>query len=199
MLIVAGIGTGVGKTLVSAILTHLLGGAYWKPISCGTPCDAAIIKNLLLPSHTIYPPAYHFKAPLSPHLAAALEGREIQLEKIIPPKTSSPLIVETVGGIYTPLRSDTQALSFFQRLSAHWVLVSSHYLGSLNHTLLTLHALAAHKIPLKGILFNGEEDPENEALLQEAAGVPCLGSVRPESLINRARIEEYAKAWKHHF
>src|SRR5581483_555363 len=101
-IMVAGIGTDVGKTIVSAILTTLFEGDYWKPIQCGEEenSDTATVKRWLDTTiHTIHPSAYSFKAPLSPHHAARLENTSIRLNSIALPQTTRPLIIEGVGGV----------------------------------------------------------------------------------------------------
>jgi dethiobiotin synthetase len=196
--IVAGIGTGVGKTIVSAILTRLFSGNYWKPIQCGNleQSDTQTVKNLLsLNQHSVYPPAYALKAPLSPHEAARLENTVIDPQKISPPRSPKNLIIETVGGIFTPLTQHTLSIDLFGSWEAHWIVVSRHYLGSLNHTFLTLEALKNRKIPLLGIIFNGKPHLENESLILQAACLPRLGRLLPERLINPTLIQRYAQQW----
>lgn len=138
-IIVAGIGTGVGKTVVSAIITTLFKGDYWKPIQSGeVDADSQVIAKLLSLECTVHPPAYSFKAPLSPHHAARLENQTIDPDKIIPPNTNRPLVIEMAGGIFVPLRDNLLSIDLFKSWNASWILVSKHYLGSINHTLLTI-------------------------------------------------------------
>lgn len=99
-ILVAGIGTDVGKTIVSAILVTLLEGDYWKPIQTGEEhVDSETIAKLITPNrHRIFPSAFSLTAPLSPHHAARLENATLDVDSITPPKTSRTLIIESIGG-----------------------------------------------------------------------------------------------------
>jgi dethiobiotin synthetase len=185
-IIVAGIGTDVGKTVVSAILTKLLQGTYWKPIDCGTN-DTKTVKTWGIPT---LPPVYAFKTACSPHYAAILEGKEIAP---FAPPDRSPLIIELAGGVLTPLTLSLSNLDHFSTWNKKWILVSRHYLGSINHTLLTIEALQKRKVDLLGIVFNGAEDLCSEKPIP----LPCLGRVLPELLIDNTTIQKYAVQWKH--
>lgn len=195
-IMVAGIGTDVGKTVVSAILTTLLKGEYWKPIQCGES-DSEVVKNWI--DAFIHPPAYSLKTPLSPHHAARLENTIIHWESISVPQTSRPLIIEGVGGILAPLTTSTLSIDLFKSWNCQWVVVSKHYLGSINHTLLTINVLKQLGIPLLGILFNGECNPDSEEAILKIAQLPVLGRLYPEALINSQTIQRYAKQWQPHF
>jgi dethiobiotin synthetase len=200
-IIVAGIGTGVGKTVVAAILTTCLQGEYWKPIQCGDEeySDTVMMKKLI--DTTMYPiheSTYSLQAPLSPHHAARLEKISICLESIIPPQTTRPLIIESVGGIFVPLTAKTLSFDLFKSWNAPWIVVSSHYLGSINHTLLTLDALKRNNISIAGIVFNGHPNNVSESAILEFSQVPVLGRLLPESNINPQTIQRYAKLWQPH-
>lgn len=199
--IVAGIGTGVGKTVVSAILTTYLQGEYWKPIQCGDEedSDTALIKKLIDTAIcSIHEPAYSLKAPLSPHHAARLENISIHLEKIRPPQTTRPLIIESAGGIFVPLTTKILSFDVFKTWNIPWIVVSRHYLGSINHTLLTLDALKRNNISIGGVIFNGLPNPDSESAILEFSQVPVLGRLLPESSINPETIQRYAKLWQPH-
>lgn len=196
---VAGIGTDVGKTVVSAILTTLLKGDYWKPIQCGNEetSDTAIMKQWLDEKmHTIFSPAYSFKVSLSPHHAARLEHTPIQMDSILLPQTSSPLIIEGVGGILVPLTKNRTCLDVFKSWNCQWVVVSKHYLGSINHTLLTIEILKKLSIPILGLVFNGENNPDSEEAILEISQLPVLGRLLPERNLNKHTIQRYAAQWK---
>lgn len=201
-IMVAGIGTDVGKTVVSAILTMLVKGDYWKPIQCGDEesSDTATMKRWLDPTkHTIFPPAYSLKAPLSPHHAARLENTLIPLDAITLPQTTRPLIIEGVGGIFVPLTPKITSLELFKTWDCQWVIVSKHYLGSINHTLLTLETLKKHDLPILGIIFNGEPNPDSELAILEISQVPVLGRLLPEAHLNPQTIQRYVNQWRPHF
>lgn len=191
--LIAGSGTNVGKTVVAAILTTLLKGAYWKPIECGDS-DTAVLQNLI--HSPIYPPAYSLKAPLSPHHASRLENVTIDLNAFTLPQTNTHLIIESVGGVLVPLTRHLLSLDLFMRWECRWVIVSRHYLGSINHTLLTIEVLKSYQIPIAGIIFNGEPDPETESAILEMTDLPYLGSLLPEENITFTTIQKYAKQWQ---
>lgn len=198
-IIVAGTGTDVGKTVVAAILTTLFNGDYWKPIQCGDEenSDTATMKKLIdTTRHNIYPSAYSLKAPLSPHHAARLENISIDLDSIVLPKTSRPLIIEGVGGIFVPLNNTTLSIDLYQTWKCKWIIVSKHYLGSINHTLLTLEVLKQRDISIAGIVFNGEPNPDTETAILEISQPPLLGRLLPETTINPQTIQRYAKEWQ---
>ncbi len=198
-IIVAGSGTCVGKTIVAAILTTSLKGEYWKPVQCGDEedSDTATIKKLIDETKChIHEPAYSLKAPLSPHHAAILENISICPKNIIPPQTIRPLIIEGVGGIFVPLSSKILSFDLFKSWNCPWIVVSSHYLGSINHTLLTLHALKQNNILVAGIIFNGLPNYDSENVILEFSQVPLLGRLLPETNINPQIIQRYAKLWQ---
>ena len=188
-LIIAGNNTDAGKTVVSAILTAMLQATYWKPIECGDS-DTAFIKTLHLPT---LPPRYAFKTPCSPHYAAELENCRITP---FSPAAVKPLIIETAGGVLTPLAASFTNLDLYSTWNCPWILVSRHVLGSINQTLLTLEALHKRKVNLIGIIFNGCPDPCSEPPILKAAQVPCFGRLWPESQITRFTLQKYAKLWK---
>lgn len=196
-LIVAGIGTGVGKTVVSAILATLFQADYWKPIECGIPSDTALMHQFLdVSQHHIFPPAYSLKAPLSPHHAARLEGIKIDKRNITFPPTHKPLIIEMAGGLLVPLTLSDLSINLFKKWKAHWILVSRHYLGSINHTLLTIEALQARGLPLLGLIFNGHPNPDSEAAILTLSKLPLLARLLPEPILNQETIKNYAKKWR---
>jgi dethiobiotin synthetase len=195
-IMVAGIGTDVGKTVVSAILTTLLDGDYWKPIQCGDE-DTATVKRWLDPTrHTIHPPAYSLKAPLSPHHAARLDTTLIGLDAIVLPQTARPLIIEAVGGILVPLTPKILSLDLFKSWGCQWIIVSKHYLGSINHTLLTIEVLKQLCLPILGLIFNGEYNPDSESAILEISQLSLLGRLLPEPHLNPQIIQKYAKQFK---
>jgi len=197
-IIVAGIGTDVGKTVTSAILVTLFQGDYWKPVQsgCQNP-DTQMIQQWIDPlKHLIHPPAYSLKAPLSPHHAAHLEKISIDPTTIIPPQTERTLIIEMIGGVLVPLNNDTLTLDLFCSWDAKWIIVSNHYLGSINHTLLTIEAIKSRGISLIGIVFNGESHSKSEEAILEFSNLPIFGRLFPEKNIHPSTIKRYAKQWQ---
>ncbi|MCE2983361.1 MAG: dethiobiotin synthase, partial [Parachlamydia sp.] len=192
-IIVAGIGTGVGKTTAAAIFAECLEGDYWKPIECGDS-DSNCVRHLI--RGTVFSPAYRLQAPLSPHHAARLEGCSIEFGQCMLPSTFSPLIIEMAGGLLVPLNRGALSIDLFKQWEASWVLVSRHYLGSINHTLLTGEVLQRHGIPLAGIIFNGLPNLDSESAILDHLQVPLLCRLLPEKRINQKIIYRYAQQWK---
>jgi dethiobiotin synthetase len=192
---VAGISTDVGKTLVSGILALLFQADYWKPIQCSEE-DLVFMEQW---AHKIHPSAYALKAPLSPHHAARLENLTIAPQKITIPATDRTLIIEGVGGVLVPLTTNITTLDLFHTWDCQWVIVSKHYLGSINHTLLTVEALKQRNVPILGLIFNGEPNLDSEAAILETTKLPCLGRLLPEAHLNKETLQRYAKQWQHNF
>lgn len=188
---ITAIGTGIGKTLISAILTEKLKADYWKPIQSGDLdiSDSITIKSLISNEKTIiHPESYRLTQPLSPHLSARLDGIEIDLQKINPPGTDNHLIIEGAGGLMVPLNENELIIDLIKKLNAEVILVSQNYLGSINHTLLSLNLLKQYEIPVKGIVFNGDENQETERYIQQYGKVKSLGHVPNLKLINKENI-----------
>jgi dethiobiotin synthetase len=199
MIAVVGSGTGVGKTVVSAILLEAFHGEYWKPIQCGhlDQSDTITVESLVTHQGSrFHSEAYRFHAPLSPHHASRLENVKIISENIILPKTQNTLIIEGVGGLLVPMNSDT----LFIDLLVHWkipcLLVSKHYLGSINHTLLSIEALNHRKLDLRGIVFNGPSNEDTEQTIQSRSALPIAGRLAQEPKITPKTIKKYACQWK---
>jgi dethiobiotin synthetase len=194
-LIVTGIGTGIGKTLVSSIFVQALDADYWKPIQAGSleATDSARVRSLVTaPQASIHPECYRLREPCSPHAAAQSQGIRIVIADMVPPETARPLIIEGAGGLLVPLNDTDLMVDFFQRLDAPVVLVSQHYLGSINHTLLSAEALASRAIPVFGIVFNGNPNPETEDLILRHTAYPLLLNVQPELRWNPGTTQKYA-------
>jgi len=192
-IIVTGIGTDVGKTLTAAILTTLYQGIYWKPIQTGSPSDSHVVKNLT--NQAIHPSRYTFQTPVSPHHAAKLEGIEIDLTTLTCPSTTKPLIIEGAGGVCSPITFSQLNIDMFKLWDCPCVVVSRHYLGSINHMLMSLHMLKLYQIPILGIIFNGNVEPESEAVILSHTSLPCIGRILPEVHITKSIIHQYAKQW----
>lgn len=191
---VTGIGTDVGKTIASAILTESLEADYWKPIQAGDidNSDSHKIKAFLSNSKTvIHPNSYLLKTPASPHLAAALDGISIDLKEIVEPKTANNLVIEGAGGIFVPI-NETQTIVDLIQEDHKVIVVSRHYLGSINHTLLTIEALQNRKINVAGIIFNGNENKSSEEIILKKTGLKFVGRIEDEPYFDKNVIKEYA-------
>lgn len=191
---VTGISTGVGKTIAAAIIAETLQADYWKPIQAGDldDSDSMKVKGLLSNRLSrIHDTAYELKNPVSPHAAAALEGIRIYPDRIRLPKTENHLVIEGAGGLLVPLNEHDTILDLI-KLNYKVVVVSRHYLGSINHTLLTIECLKQKGIQ-PYLLFNGDENPATEQIILKKTGVPLLGRIGKEKKFTREIVRAYAK------
>ena len=195
---VTGISTDVGKTIVSAILTEALKADYWKPIQTGLQTDSKTIKNLISNDITIiHKESYHLPEPLSPHTAAALNGVEISLSNInLPDSNNTTLIIEGAGGLMVPLNKDEFIFDIIIKAKASVILVVKNYLGSINHTLLSVYFMKLKNIKILGIIFNGESNSSSENLILNHTGLTCLGRIDQENEINSETVKKYSKIFK---
>jgi dethiobiotin synthetase len=179
-LIVTGSDTGIGKTVVCAMLTLALEGIYWKPIQSGTDggTDTQRVQAMtnLPPSHFL-PERYVLREPLSPHRAADLDEITIALESLDLPQMSDNrwLIVEGAGGVLVPIDRQTLQIALFLRWRAPVLVVTRTTLGTINHTLLTLEALQRRAVKVMGIIFVGDAMPDTERTIAEFGNVKILG------------------------
>jgi dethiobiotin synthetase len=190
---VTGIDTDSGKTLVSALLCEALEADYWKPVQAGLPKDSDTVKSLLSNKKTvIHPEAYLLHTPASPHAAARIDGVNITLEHFALPATDNRLVIEGAGGCLVPLNDRDFVIDLAARFRSEIILVADLYLGSINHTLLTCEALAARKLPVKGIIFNGESNPESERIILQHSGLRCLLRIAKENRIDPTTLSKYS-------
>jgi dethiobiotin synthetase len=197
-LFITGIGTDVGKTIASAIITEALEADYWKPVQAGDlqNSDSHKVKSFLSNEKTvIHPNSYALNTPASPHLAAELDGIVIDLKKIIEPKTENHLVVEGAGGVFVPL-NDTDCVIDLIQNEYKVIVVSRHYLGSINHTLLTIEALQNRKIVVAGIVFSGDENKATEKIILNKTGIKCIGRIEQEPYFDQNVIKEYADRFR---
>lgn len=200
-LFITGIGTDVGKTIASAIITEALEADYWKPVQAGelTFSDKDKIQTLISNSGTkIHPNSYALQTPASPHFAAELDGITIDIKKIKEPETKNHLVIEGAGGIFVPLNQTETIIDLIQP-DYSVIVVSRHYLGSINHTLLTIEALQNRKISIAGILFSGDENKATESIILSKTGVPFLGRIEDEPYFDSNVISYYAEKFKENF
>ncbi|WP_374949128.1 dethiobiotin synthase [Mucilaginibacter sp.] len=191
-LFVTGIGTGIGKTLISAILAEKLKADYWKPVQAGDLDNSDTIKVQQLVSNTktmFHPETYRLKQPFSPHKAAVLDNIEIKEKNITLPVTANNLIIEGAGGLMVPLNDHFLMIDLIQHLDAEVILVSQNYLGSINHTLLSAEALKSRGITVRGMIFNGEPNASTEDYILSYTKINLLGRVPELSNINRESIQ----------
>jgi dethiobiotin synthetase len=196
-LFVSAIHTDSGKTLVSALLCEALGADYWKPIQSGQPYDRDTVAELIdEPEQRIHPSSYTFSHPVSPHQAAEMEQREIETALIKKPKTEKPLIIEGAGGLMVPLTPRFYMVDLIKKLQIPVILVSNYYLGSINHTLLSLELIRHLQIPLKGIIFNGKENTYSRKAILDHTPTPVLLSIPELPIINKEVIKDLAARLK---
>jgi len=190
---VTAIDTDSGKTLVSAILCEALKADYWKPVQAGLPRDSDIVKELVSNDQSkIHAETYLLKTPSSPHAAARIDGVNINLIDFKIPETSNPLIVEGAGGCLVPLNDNDFVIDLISFLKMDVILVADLYLGSINHTLLTIEALQKRKIKIKGLIFNGDANPESERIILLHSKLRCLLRIKKESKIDPSEVLKYA-------
>lgn len=192
---ITGISTEVGKTLASAIIVKALGADYWKPIQAGDleSSDTKNVKALAgaTDATTFHPEGLCLKTPMSPHAAAALEEIKIDIQKIVRPKTENNLVIEGAGGLLVPL-NDQQTIADLILPEDKIVLVSRHYLGSINHTLLTVEALNNRNLKVAGIIFSGDEHQSTESIISIKTKIPIIGRINEEATIDSKIVKHYA-------
>lgn len=167
---ITGIDTNVGKTVVSSIFVRALEADYWKPIQSGDLeySDSHKIQAWAKhPKLQIHPERYQLKTPASPHHAAALENVNIQVEDFELPDTENHLIVEGAGGLFVPINQKHTIIELIQQLNIPVILVASYYLGSINHTLLSLSALREKNIPIAALVFQGNTNHSSRNVILE--------------------------------
>lgn len=197
-LFITGIGTDVGKTIVSAIITEALEADYWKPVQAGDlhNSDTHKIKKYISNSKThFFENAYALNTPASPHLAAELDGVTIDIKNIKEPKTKNHLIIEGAGGVFVPLNETDCVIDLIQP-DYKVIVVSRHYLGSINHTLLTIEALKNRKLNVVGIIFNGEENAASESIILKKTGLKKIARIDNEPYFDANVIRYYADKFK---
>lgn len=179
-LFLTGIGTDVGKTVVSAIVTKALQADYWKPIQAGDlhHTDSMKIKQWL-PDTTVHAEAYKLNTPASPHFAADVDGVNLNLEPHHCPDTTNRLVIEGAGGLMVPINHTTILMDAIKPYTENCILVSCHYLGSINHTLLSIEALKQRGFNLVGIIYVGN-NLATEAIIEELTSVTKIATI-PET------------------
>ncbi len=197
-LFVTGISTDVGKTIASAIVVEALQADYWKPIQAGDlkNSDTEKVKKLVQNSKSqYYESSYKLTTPASPHYAASLDNVKIDLDKIIEPLTSNHIVIEGAGGILVPLNETDCVIDLIQN-DYKLILVSRHYLGSINHTLLTIEALKNKKISIAGIIFSGDENKATESIILSKTNVKMIGRIENEPYFDQNVISYYANLFQ---
>ncbi|HMI66258.1 MAG TPA: dethiobiotin synthase [Cyclobacteriaceae bacterium] len=192
---IMGIHTGIGKTIVSAILAEGLQADYWKPVQAGDlqNSDSKKVKSLLSNTKsTVHPEAVRLNHPLSPHEAARLDGVEINFELMVWPKTPRYLLVETAGGVMSPINDEATMVDFVSFYNLPVVLVVRHYLGSINHTLMSIDVLKGREIKVLGLIISGHPNPASQSFISAYSRVPILAQLPEMPVISASSVREVA-------
>ena len=197
-LFITGISTDVGKTISSAIIIEALEADYWKPIQAGDldNSDSQKVKSQISNSKSqIFENSYQLNTPASPHFAAQVDGVTIDLKKIVEPKTNNHLVIEGAGGLLVPL-NETDCIIDLIRPEYKVIIVSRHYLGSINHTLLTIEALKNRNLTIGGIIFSGKENKPTEEIILKKTNINFIGRIDEEPYFDKNVIKEYANLFR---
>ena len=195
---VTGISTEVGKTVISAVITQALEADYWKPVQAGDlhRTDSDKVADWLSNERSVvHPTTYRLNTPMSPHAAADIDGVRINLDDLERPDTKNHLVIEGAGGLLVPL-NENDTIADLIRPGDRVILVSRHYLGSINHTLLSVDAIKARGLDLFGIIFVGEEHPTTESIIAKMSGIRVLGRMGEEPYIDEHVVSEYAEMFR---
>lgn len=195
---VTGIGTDVGKTIASSIVVEALEADYWKPVQAGDldNSDSRKVQKLVSNGKSrFHENSYKLNTPASPHLAAELDGIVIDLKKIKEPKTDNHLVIEGAGGILVPLNEKDCIVDLVQK-EYKVIVVSRHYLGSINHTLLTIEALKSRKIEVSGIIFSGDENKATEEIILKKTNAKFIGRIDNEPYFDANVVSYYADKFR---
>lgn len=194
---ITGISTEVGKTIASAIITEALQADYWKPIQSGDLdySDTHKVQKLISNTKTVFHPnSYALQTPMSPHAAAEIDGVIIEIDNIKEPVTENHLVIEGAGGLLVPL-NDKNTLLDAIKPDYKVVVVSRHYLGSINHTLLTVNLLKEKGFDVS-LIFSGNEHKTTEDIIKKMTKVPVIGRIEEEPYFDKNVIKEYADKFK---
>jgi len=198
-IIVAGIGTEVGKTVVSAILVETLKADYWKPVQSGDlhHTDTMKVSSWISNEKSVFhPEGVRLQEPMSPHAAADLENITIKPSNLSVPVTNNDLIIELAGGLMVPINHGYLNIDFIADLGYLVVLVSQYYLGNINHTLMSWNLLRERNIPFLGFIFNGNKNDATFEVILVYTKSKCLLEVNQEDQIDKATIRKYATSFK---
>jgi dethiobiotin synthetase len=190
---ITGTDTGIGKTVVSALLCAALDAIYWKPIQTGTRegTDRDTVTKLAeIPASRTIPEVYRFAPPVSPHLAARLAGARIELRKIRMPQLAAneALIVEGAGGALVPINRTQLMTDLMRHLQLPVLLITRTSLGTINHTLLSLAALRSARLDVRGVVMVGKSNRENRKAIEHYGEIEVVGAVPMLAKINRTTL-----------
>lgn len=197
---VTGIGTDVGKTVVSSVLVEALKADYWKPVQTGSffSTDTAKVQKWVSNTESkFHPEGYLLKQYMSPHAAAELEDVELSLNSMSLPETNNTLIIEGAGGLMVPLNRTEFMIDMIKKFDAEVILVVQNYLGSINHTLLSIEALKSRGLKILGVIFNGPPHQLSQDIILDHSNLKVLGRINKETDLNPEVISRYAKEFEY--
>lgn len=184
---ISGTDTNIGKTTIASWLCLQAGYDYFKPLQTGSneQTDSQTVAGLI--EGKVHKEAYVYSHPLSPHLAAKLQNEIIDVKRIQLPDSLN-LIIEGAGGLMVPINQTVLMIDLIKQLNVPVLLVASSRLGTINHTLLSLEALRVRRIPILGVIVNGEANlPNCEAIefygkVTVVAQMPLLKEISAKAL-----------------
>ena len=185
---VSGTDTGIGKTVVSAMMTLGLSATYWKPIQSGLEeeTDTEFVRRVTgLSDEHFMPERFRLQEPLSPHASAEIDGVTISLDDFqLPEAGTNNLVVEGAGGLLVPLNDNDMIIDLIERFQLPVLLVSRSELGTLNHTFLSLEALRNREIPVLGVVMNGPKNESNKKAIEKYGNVEVIGEINTIETLN---------------
>ena len=198
--VITGIGTDVGKTVVSSIIAETMRASYWKPVQAGDLDNSDSIKVERYTDRVqVLPEAFRLTEPMSPHAAAEIDGVEIQMHDLKVPEVEGNLVIEGAGGLMVPINSSGLTYAdVFGVWKIPAIVVSKHYLGSINHTLMTIEILKGRGVEIAGIVFVGDENLASESIILKITGVkmiarvPWVDEVNEEFVCDQAQQAAFA-------
>lgn len=176
--IITGTDTGIGKTVVSAMLVQAFGCCYHKPVQAGLDeeTDSDAVQRLAeCSAERVIAERYRLVTPASPHLAAEIDGVEITVDSLELPASDLPLIVEGAGGLMVPLNRETLYIDMFQKWCLPLILCARTTLGTINHTLLSIQAMRKRRLNIHGVVFVGDANESSESIIEAFGHVRRLG------------------------
>lgn len=197
--VLTGIGTGVGKTVCSAVICEALQADYWKPLQSGDlhALDSNFVNQMTSDSTSIFAENILLSQPLSPHEAARIDGVEITEEHLDFPSFKKQTVIEGAGGVYVPLNDvGLTYVDLFQLWDFPVYVITRHYLGSINHTLLTVNALLSREITIAGLIVNGTRNEASERVYRQHFSNIPLSYIPELTDFSKESIQDAAKQWK---
>ncbi len=193
---ITGTDTGIGKTLVSALLARAWDADYWKPLQTGVAQEPGDTETVAMLARRrpdqLHPPACILQAPLSPWAAAMLENVTPDTSSLRLPVTRAPLVVEGAGGLYVPINETLMMIDLPALLNLPVLLVARSGLGTINHTLLSLHALRQRQTPVLGVIMCGARSASNRQAIERFGQTTVLAEIDALPHIDAAIVDDLA-------